>query len=170
MKRALFASVVALLCACGSSGTNDNGGTGGNGGSGGTGGSSGSGADMSAVAGNDAGVMLPPDMLPAYGCNALNTCLDTCSDQTSCGLCLASATSQARMLYQAAARCERQACYPHPDAGMSPCTGGGGGGTPSPQCTTCTTDIFKMAGTCGSDTQYCGSCYTQLQNCLNDKP
>jgi hypothetical protein len=168
MKRALFASVVALLCACGGS-NGGGGGTGGNGG-GGTG-TGGGGTDMSAGAGSDAGMTLPPDMLPAYGCNALNSCLDACTDQASCQLCLQSSTQQARMLYQAASRCVRQACYPHADAGMAPCSnGGGGGGTPSAECMTCTTDVLMMAGSCGADTKYCGSCYAQYQACLNDKP
>jgi hypothetical protein len=168
MKRALFASVVALICACGSSGSNGNGGTGGNGGGGGTGGGAGSSTDMSASAGNDAGMTLPPDMLPAYGCNALNTCLDACTDQTSCTLCIQSATSNARTLYSAVSRCVRRLCFPHPDGGAAPCTNGGG--TPSTECNQCQDDSLKMTGSCGSDTTYCGQCYAAYSACLADKP
>lgn len=167
MKRALFASVVALICACGSSGTNGNGGNG-TGGNGGGSGTTGGGTDMSASAGHDAAMSLPPDMQPAYGCNALSNCLDACTDQASCTLCIASSTSQAKMLYQAASRCVRALCYPHPDGGPAPCTQGGG--TPSADCTTCQDDSIKMQGSCGSDTNYCGKCYTQYAACLADKP
>ncbi len=163
MKRALFASVVALLCACGSSST-DGTGTGGNGGTGGT---SGGGADMSASAGQDAAMSLPPDMLPAYGCNSLNACIDGCSSQSCYLTCYQSATSQAQMLYQAAARCVRQLCAPKGDAGTGPCSGGG---TPTPECTQCQDDSIKMQGSCGSDTTYCGKCYAQYSACIANKP
>jgi len=155
-------SVVALLVGgCGSSGNNGSGGNGGGGGGDGT-------ADLAAPPGSDLAMTLPPDMQPAYGCHALAACLDACTDQTSCGLCIQSSTSQARMLYQAATRCVRRECYPHPDGGPAPCMQGGG--TPTPQCTACTGDAIKPTGSCGADTMYCGTCYSQYSACEADLP
>jgi hypothetical protein len=155
-------SVVALfVCGCGSSGNNN--GTGGNGGGGGDGG-----ADMAAPPGSDLAMTLPPDMQPAYGCHALAACLDACTDQASCGLCIQSSTSQARTLYQAASRCVRRECFPHPDGGAAPCMQGGG--TPTPQCTACQDDAIKPTGSCGADTMYCGTCYSQYSACEADLP
>ena len=78
-------AVVALLVAgCGANGNNGDGGGGGNSGGNGS-------ADLSAAAGSDMTMTLPPDMQPAYGCHALAGCLAACSDQTTCGLCIQSA-------------------------------------------------------------------------------
>ncbi len=157
-------SVLALLVAsCGSSDNNGNGGNGGNGS-----GDGGNGTDMSAATSSDAGVTLPPDMQPAYGCHALAGCLDTCTDQTSCNLCNQSSTSQARMLYQAVSRCVRRTCYPRPDGGSAPCMQGGG--TPSAECTACQNDSIKMSGSCGTDTMYCGACYSAYSACEANLP
>jgi hypothetical protein len=154
----------ALVGGCGSSGNNN--GSGGNG----SGGDGGGDVDMSAAAGGstDLGMTLPPDMQPAYGCHALAACVDACTDQASCGLCVASATQQARMLYNTASRCVRRECFPHPDGGAAPCTNGGG--TPSAGCTQCQDDSIKMTGTCGADTTYCGTCYAAYAACEADTP
>ena len=163
MIRSLTMTILGVVCfiGCGSSGSNN-----------GNGGNGGDGVDMSAASsgsgGGDLAMTLPPDMQPAYGCHALAGCLDACTDQTSCGLCLASATMQARTLYQAASRCVRRECFPHPDGGPAPCSNGGG--TPSQDCTTCQNDSIKMAGSCGSDTLYCGTCYSQYSACEADLP
>ncbi len=158
MKRVLIAGVVALLCACGTSGNNSDGG----GGAGGNGG----GGDMSASAG-DLAMTVPPDMLPAYGCHALTACVATCMDQTCIQNCGAAATSQAKTLYNAVRSCVRRVCNPHPDAGPAPCSGGG---TPSAQCTQCRNDVLKMTGTCGADTMWCGQCYAEYSACQNNTP
>ena len=130
MTRILTMLGVAALVAAGCGGSNSNSGSGGNGsgdGGGGTGG------DLSAAANSDAGMSLPPDMQPAYGATRSAGCLDSCTDQASCGLCIQSATSHARMLYQKVSRCVRGECFPHPDGGAAPCMQGGG--TPSAECT-----------------------------------
>jgi hypothetical protein len=160
----MFAAIALLIAGCGGS----NGNTGGNGGTGGTGGGDGSGMDLSASASSDAGMSLPPDMQPAYGCHALSGCEDACTDQTSCLLCIQSATKNAQMLYQAETRCIRRLCFPHPDGGAAPCAQGGG--TPSAQCTQCEDDSIKMTGSCGADTTYCGSCYAAYSACEADLP
>jgi hypothetical protein len=156
-----------FLVGCGS--TNNNG-SGGNGGSGGTGGTGGTGTDMTAANGDgaDLAMTLPPDMQPAYGCHALAGCIDACTDQASCSLCIQSSTQHAGMLYQTLTRCVRRECFPHPDGGPAPCTNGGG--TPSAECTACQSDSIKMSGTCGADTTYCGTCYTQYSACQADTP
>ena len=111
---------------------------------------------------------LPPDMQPAYGCHALDGCLNACTDQASCNLCIQSATTMAKQLYQAATRCVRKICFPHPDGGPAPCVQGGG--TQPPECTTCQDDSLKMTGSCGADTTYCGTCYAQYSACEADLP
>ena len=165
MKRAFtMMSVAALLVAgCGSSANGNGNGDGGNG----TGGN-GSSTDMAAPPGSDLAMTLPPDMQPAYGCHALAACFDACTDQASCGLCIQSATSNARTLYLAVSRCVRRQCYPHPDGGPAPCTQGGG--TPSAECTACLDDTIKATGSCGSDTMYCGTCYSEYSACEADLP
>jgi len=162
MIRTLTIIGFVFFIGCGSSNNN---GTGGNGG-----GNGGDGVDMSAAAGGggDLAMTLPPDMQPAYGCHALAGCLDACTDQASCGLCLQSATMPARQLYQTLSRCVRRECFPHPDGGPAPCTNGGG--TPSPQCTMCQDDSIKMTGSCGGDTMYCGTCYSAYSACEADLP
>lgn len=167
MKRmfTMMSVVVLLVAGCGSSGNN---GSGGNGGTGGTGGGSGGVVDMSAAAGSDLAMTLPPDMQPAYGCHALTACLATCTSQSCFQLCAQSSTTQALMLYQALRSCERKECYPHPDAGPAPCTQGGG--NPTPQCTMCLGDVIKATGSCGSDTMYCGTCYSQYSACEANLP
>ncbi|HXU67880.1 MAG TPA: hypothetical protein VN947_01060 [Polyangia bacterium] len=158
----MILGLTLVFLGCG--GSNNNNGTGGNGGTGG----SGSG-DMSGAAGGggDMAMTLPPDMQPAYGCHALAACEDACTDQASCTLCQQSATKQARQLYQAASRCVRNECFPHPDGGPAPCTFSGG--TPSADCTACQDDSIKMAGTC-TETTYCGTCYSQYAACEADLP
>ena len=162
MNRAfMFLSVVTLLVAgCGSSSNNNN--TGGNGSDGGNG------TDMSAAASSDMTMSLPPDMQPAYGCHALAACINAATDQASFNLCVSSSTSNAKQLYQAVTRCVRKICYPHPDAGPAPCVQGGG--TQPPECTTCVNDSIKMTGSCGADTMYCGSCYSQFSACEANLP
>ena len=163
----LVLSATLLVIGCGSS--SNNGDAGGNGGNGSD--SSDMSAAMSGGGGGDLAMTLPPDMQPAYGCHALDGCLNACTDQASCGLCIQSATPAARKLYQQAQRCVTNLCYPHADAGPAPCTGGqGGGGTPSADCTACQDDSIKMSGTCGADTKYCGTCYTQYAACVADLP
>jgi hypothetical protein len=162
----MLAAAALLVAGCGGSNNNGTGGNGGSGGSGGGGGSSG--VDMSATASGDAGMTLPPDMQPAYGCHALSGCEDACTDQQSCLLCIQSATSNARKLYQAETRCIRSECFPHPDGGAAPCAQGGG--TPSAQCTQCQDDSIKMTGSCGADTTYCGTCYAAYSACQADLP
>jgi len=161
MIRAIAILGCTLALGCGSSGNNGSGGNGG-----GDGGSDGS--DMAAPPGSDLAMTLPPDMQPAYGCHALSGCLDACTDQASCGLCIQSATMQARTLYQALSRCVRRQCFPHPDGGPAPCAQGGG--TPSPQCTMCQDDSIKATGSCGADTVNCGTCYMQNSACQADLP
>lgn len=165
MTRILTMLGVAALVAAGCGGSNSNSGSGGNGSGDGGGGTSG---DLSAAANSDAGMSLPPDMQPAYGCHALAGCLDSCTDQASCGLCIQSATSHARMLYQKVSRCVRGECFPHPDGGAAPCMQGGG--TPSAECTQCQDDSIKMSGSCGADTMYCGTCYSAYSSCEADLP
>ncbi|MGZ3425212.1 MAG: hypothetical protein ACXVCV_01125 [Polyangia bacterium] len=155
--------ITLLVAGCGSS---SNGNTGGNGGGGGGDGTSG--MDLSAVAGSDMASTLPPDMQPAYGCHALAACVDACTDQTSCSLCISSSTAAARQLYQTLTRCVRRICYPHPDGGPAPCVQGGG--TQPPECTTCQDDSIKMTGSCGADTTYCGTCYSAYAACEASTP
>jgi hypothetical protein len=153
-------SVVALLVAgCGSSGDNGDGG----GGAGGNGS-----GDLSAAAGSDLSMTLPPDMQPAYGCHALDACISACTSNTCAGQCAASSTMNAQMLYFALRGCQRRECFPVPDGGPAPCMKGGG--TPTPACTMCQADILKMAGTCNGDTMYCGACYSQYSACQADLP
>lgn len=161
IRTSMILGLTLVFLGCG--GSNNNNGTGGNGGTGGTSG------DMSAASGGgtDLAMTLPPDMQPAYGCHALDACLNACTDKASCSLCQMSATPQALKLYQAASRCVSRLCFPHPDAGPAPCTFGGG--TPSADCTACQDDSIKMAGTC-TETTYCGSCYTQYAACEADLP
>ena len=159
-----LSSVFLLLVAgCGTSNNN----TGGNGGSGGDGGGA-VGMDLSAAASGDMPMSLPPDMQPAYGCHALAACLQACTDQTSCGLCIQSSTTMAKQLYQAVTRCVRKLCFPHPDGGPAPCVQGGG--TQPPECATCEGDSLKMTGSCGGDTMYCGTCYSQFSACEANLP
>jgi hypothetical protein len=162
MIRSLTILGFVFFIGCGSSNNN---GTGGNGG-----GSGGDGTDMSAATGGggDLAMTLPADMQPAYGCHALLACRNACSDQTSCNLCLQSATQQALGLYGMLRNCIRRTCNPHPDGGPAPCTNGGG--TPSPQCTMCQDDTIKMTGSCGSDTMYCGACYSSYSACEANLP
>jgi hypothetical protein len=157
-------SLLTLLVAGCGNGSNGN--TGGNGG--GSGGDGGDGSDLSAAAGSDLASTLPPDMQPAYGCHALDACLNACTDQASCGLCISSSTTAARQLYQAVTRCVRKTCYPQPDGGAAPCNQGGG--TQPPACTTCQDDSLKMAGSCGADTLYCGTCYSAYAACEASLP
>ncbi len=168
MKRAftlMSAVAVAMLVAgCGSSGNN---GTGGNGGGGGTGGAGGE-IDMSAPPGSDLSMTLPPDMQPAYGCHALAACVATCTSTSCFTTCAQSSTTQAVQLYQALRSCIRKECNPHPDAGPAPCTNGGG--NPSPQCQMCMADVVKATGSCGADTMYCGTCYSQYSACQANLP
>ena len=124
---------------------------------------------MSASASGDAGMTLPPDMQPAYGCHALSGCVDSLHRPDELPLCASqSATKNAQMLYQAETRCVRKLCFPHPDGGAAPCSQGGG--TPSAQCTQCEDDSIKMTGSCGADTTYCGSCYAAYSACQADLP
>jgi hypothetical protein len=138
--------VVALLCACGQSTTNDNPGTGGNGGDQ---------PDLSAAAASDMAAATGADMQPAYGCHALEACVSACTSQTCLQTCQASATSKAKMLAQSLSRCLRTACYPHPDGGTAPCTNGGG--TPSAACTQCLNDSVKMGGACYAASSACSA-------------
>ena len=149
-----------LVAGCGSSGNN-----GGGGGNGGTGG----GMDLSA-GGEDMSMTLAPDMSPALGCHGLELCIAACTagDTTCLNNCVQSATQMAIMLASNVRRCERRTCNPVPDGGPAPCMNGGG--APTPQCTMCQTDVFKMSGTCGADTTYCGACYTQYQACQANLP
>jgi hypothetical protein len=111
---------------------------------------------------------LPADMQPAYGCHSLAACINAATDQTSFNLCVSSSTMMAKQLYNAATRCVRKICFPHPDGGPAPCVQGGG--TQPPACTTCQDDSIKMTGSCGADTMYCGSCYSQYAACEADLP
>jgi hypothetical protein len=165
MIRTLSLLGLVFVLGCGSSSNNGNGGNGG--GSGGGGGDAG--IDMSAAAGSDLAMTLPADMQPAYGCHALLACLNACgTDQTACNLCLQSATMQGLGLYGTMRNCVRRTCNPHPDGGPAPCTNGAG--TPSPECTMCRADAIKMTGSCGSDTMYCGACYSQYSACEANLP
>ena len=112
---------------------------------------------------------LPPDMQPAYGCHALAACLDACTDQTSCTPLPTERDhpGEEALPGRHRAACRRE-CFPHPDGGPAPCTQGGG--TPSAECTACQADSIKMTGTCGADTTYCGTCYSQYAACEADLP
>ena len=124
--------------------------------------------DLAAPPGSDLAMTLPPDMQPAYGCHDLLACIASCTSNSCITACNQSATAHARMLDQAIRRCIRNECYPVPDAGAAPCTFGGG--TPTPACTMCQADSIKTSGSCGSDTTYCGTCYTEYAACEADLP
>lgn len=154
--------IVCLVAAgCGSSNASDDGG--------GTGGNGTGGPDLSASA-QDLAASGPVDLGPLNGCKGLAACIDACTSFTCVNTCRQSATTSAQQLYVKLAGCERNVCYPHPDAGPAPCSGGGGG-TPSAQCTMCLDDVVKMTGTCqGGQPGWCGACYTQYQTCMADTP
>jgi hypothetical protein len=157
----LLGLITLLSGGCGSSGNNNTGGNGGGTGS--------DGVDMSAASSStDLAASGPIDMSPAYGCHALAACLDACTDQASCTLCIQSATTMARSLYNTVSKCVRRTCFPHPDGGPAPCTQGGG--TQPPECTTCQDDSIKMTGSCGADTLYCGACYSAYATCEANTP
>lgn len=164
MQRLTLVGVFMLLvAACGSSGNNGNGGNGGSG--------DGGSVDLSGVVGGstDLAMSLPADMQPAYGCHALRSCLIACNGDTTCfNNCVASSTMMAQQLYLTALRCQRKVCNPHPDGGPAPCVQGGG--AQPPECTTCRADVFKMTGSCGADTMYCGFCYSQYAACEANTP
>jgi hypothetical protein len=125
--------------------------------------------DLSAAAGSDLSMTLPPDMQPAYGCNALFACLSACTSFSCQQTCIASSTTMARSLYQKLRTCVRNECAPKGDAGTGPCSGAGGG-NPTPQCTMCEDDSLKPAGSCGADTMYCGTCNAQYMACTANTP
>jgi hypothetical protein len=165
MIRSLTLIGFVFFIGCGSSSNNGSGGNGG-----GSGSDGGGGADLSATAGGggDLAMTLPPDMQPAYGCHALLACLNACgTDPKTCNLCQQSATKQALQLAMMLRSCVRRTCNPHPDSGPAPCTNGG---TPSPECTMCEADSIKMTGSCGTDTMYCGTCYSAYSACEANLP
>lgn len=152
--------IVCLLGGCGSSSaSNDGGGTGGNG----------AGGEMSATA-QDQSMPAIIDMGPLAGCKGLSSCIDGCSSFGCVNDCRNSATSQAQMLYLQLFDCERNVCYPKPDAGAAPCAGFGG--TPSAECAACLKDVTSTPGMCGAGDPagWCGACAQAYSACQADGP